>query len=476
MKVINIKFILSLIILVFVIFLFNNLTGQAVDLLAVLNSDSGQVEEIYPLELNDVVINFLKGNNYEIVGFTNLVSKAKDSIYYVQPGDSLYKIALQYNITVAVLKEANNLDSNMILIGQQLIIPGKEPTTPDIPDYPENGVYIVQSGDSLYKIAIRFNVTVEGLKEANNLLSDMILIGQKLIIPGAEEKPDIPENPEQPGEPKDNPDNPEKSDDNSDTPGQPEEPGNPDSPDQSEMEIYIVQPGDSLYEIARAYSTTVQEIMNVNNLVSEMIIVGQELNIPGTVAGDSDDPVFEDIKPDLVLNYLVEDGDNILSIASQFDVNAGVIKSYNKLESVLLTTGQELLIPITVSEGTIGDKHYYTQEELELMARAVHSEARGEPFAGQVAVAAVILNRVKHPLFPNDIEGVIFQPYQFSAIDDGQFWLEPNQISFVAARAALAGWDPTEGAIFYYNPETATSDWVFYRNVLIKIGNHYFAV
>ena len=79
-------------------------------------------------------------------------------------------------------------------------------------------------------------------------------------------------------------------------------------------------------------------------------------------------------------------------------------------------------------------------------------------------------------LFPDNVEDVIFQPWQFTAVHDGQFWLEPNEQSYLAVEAALRGWDPSNGAIYYYNPETATSDWVFYRNVIIEIGDHLFAI
>ncbi|MGB4617644.1 MAG: cell wall hydrolase [Dethiobacteria bacterium] len=114
-------------------------------------------------------------------------------------------------------------------------------------------------------------------------------------------------------------------------------------------------------------------------------------------------------------------------------------------------------------------------EEKELLARAVYGEARGESFQGQVAVAAVILNRVEDPRFPDSIAGVIFQPMAFTAVSDGQFWLEPDQEAYRAVEKALQGEDPTEGALYYYNPATATSYWIFSRPVLTRIGRHLFA-
>jgi N-acetylmuramoyl-L-alanine amidase len=110
-----------------------------------------------------------------------------------------------------------------------------------------------------------------------------------------------------------------------------------------------------------------------------------------------------------------------------------------------------------------------------LLARAVHGEARGEPYIGKVAVAAVILNRVKHPDFPNTIAGVIYQPLAFTAVADGQINLTPDEEAIRAARDALNGWDPTYGAIYYYNPAKATSKWIWSRPVHITIGKHKFA-
>lgn len=116
-----------------------------------------------------------------------------------------------------------------------------------------------------------------------------------------------------------------------------------------------------------------------------------------------------------------------------------------------------------------------TSTELNLLARCVYSEARGEPYAGQVAVAAVVLNRVRSSSFPNTIAGVIYQKGAFTAVSDGQINLTPNQTAYNAARDALNGWDPTGGCLYYYNPATATSKWIWSLKVEIKIGKHAFA-
>ena len=109
-----------------------------------------------------------------------------------------------------------------------------------------------------------------------------------------------------------------------------------------------------------------------------------------------------------------------------------------------------------------------------LLARAIHGEARGEPYVGKVAVAAVVLNRTRDPAFPNTIAGVIYQPLAFTAVADGQINLTPNKDSINAARDALNGWDPTYGCRYYWNPATATSKWIWSRKVVLKIGKHWF--
>lgn len=116
------------------------------------------------------------------------------------------------------------------------------------------------------------------------------------------------------------------------------------------------------------------------------------------------------------------------------------------------------------------------QSDLQLMARAVNGEARGEPYEGQVAVAAVILNRVKHSSFPNSISGVIYQPGAFTAVSDGQINepIDQNSTIYKACRDAMNGWDPTGGAIYYFNPDTATSSWIWSRPLIKQIGKHRF--
>lgn len=114
--------------------------------------------------------------------------------------------------------------------------------------------------------------------------------------------------------------------------------------------------------------------------------------------------------------------------------------------------------------------------DLQLLARAVNGEARGEPYEGQVAVAAVILNRVEHSSFPNTIAGVIYQPGAFTAVSDGQINepIDTNSTVYKACRDAMNGWDPTSGAIYYFNPDTATNSWIWSRPLIKQIGKHRF--
>ncbi len=112
--------------------------------------------------------------------------------------------------------------------------------------------------------------------------------------------------------------------------------------------------------------------------------------------------------------------------------------------------------------------------DLYLLARAIHGEARGEPYTGQVAVGAVIINRTRDPRFPRTIAGVIYQPGAFTAVTDGQININPATSSINAARDALNGWDPSGGALYYYNPAKTTNKWIWSRPIIKVIGSHNF--
>jgi N-acetylmuramoyl-L-alanine amidase len=133
--------------------------------------------------------------------------------------------------------------------------------------------------------------------------------------------------------------------------------------------------------------------------------------------------------------------------------------------------GAQTLRALGISEAAAPDAR---SNELDLLARLISAEARGEPYRGQVAVGAVVLNRVEHPSFPNTMSGVIYQAGAFSCLDDGQFDEPVESGAYNAARDALNGVDPTGGAIYYFNPATATNKWIWSRPLILVIGNHRF--
>ena len=123
-----------------------------------------------------------------------------------------------------------------------------------------------------------------------------------------------------------------------------------------------------------------------------------------------------------------------------------------------------------------GGMNGFSSSEVYLLARTIYAEGRGEPYTGQVAIGAVVLNRVRDSAFPNTISGVVYQKHSFTAVSDGQINLTPNETAMKAARDAINGWDPTGGALYYYNPAVATSAWIFDRQTVTVIGKHVFAI
>lgn len=225
-------------------------------------------------------------------------------------------------------------------------------------------------------------------------------------------------------------------------------------------QAYLVKPGDSLWKISRHFGVTIASIQEENNLSGDLILAGQTLDIPG--------------------RHVVERGDTLHRLANRYGSTVNAIMEANNLNSSLIRIGQTLTIPgeeatAPAPAPTNSQRMTVTDKEMDLLARAVYSEARGEPFDGQVAVAAVIINRVQHADFPGSINDVIFEPWAFTAVNDGQFWLTPNQTAYDAAKEALAGSDPSNGAVFYYNPVTATNQWIRTRPIITQIGRHVFA-
>ncbi len=139
--------------------------------------------------------------------------------------------------------------------------------------------------------------------------------------------------------------------------------------------------------------------------------------------------------------------------------------------------GTETLNAMGIMQGGgSGGGQTSTSKDVNLLAHIIYGEARGEPYTGQVAVAAVVLNRTRDSRFPKTIAGVIYQPGAFDAVSDGQINLSPDNTAYKAARDALNGWDPSGGAVYYWNPATATSKWIWSRTVVAKIGKHWFGI
>lgn len=151
---------------------------------------------------------------------------------------------------------------------------------------------------------------------------------------------------------------------------------------------------------------------------------------------------------------------------------ANAVKEFQRKNGL---TADGIAGPATLSKIGLpsGSSNTYSRD-VTLLAMAINGEARGEKYEGQVAVGAVILNRVRHSSFPNTIAGVIYQPGAFTAVDDGQINKAVQSSCYNAARDALNGWDPTGGAIYYYNPSTATSSWIRTRPIIKTIGKHVF--
>lgn len=177
--------------------------------------------------------------------------------------------------------------------------------------------------------------------------------------------------------------------------------------------------------------------------------------------------------------YTVRAGDNLSVIAEQNNVSLHELIKANKLTKTIIYPNQVLVIPGRIPDFNLAISRGYTRDDVMYLARAIHAESRGEDFTGQIAVGAVIINRLKSGEFPNSIREIVYENnkgvYQFSPVEDGSINLEPDETAVCAAIQAMAGQDPTNGAIYFYNPEVATDKWIKTLPVIAKIGNHVFA-
>lgn len=226
--------------------------------------------------------------------------------------------------------------------------------------------------------------------------------------------------------------------------------------------LYTVQKGDSLWAIAQKHKTTVGALKAVNGLATNLIYPGQVLNLP-VAKQEAVAPAAGEGRV-----HIVRRGDTLWQIARRYGTTVADIKEYNRLANNLIYPGQPLRLPPPTQK--------LADEDLYWLVRVISAEAKGEPLIGQIAVGAVVLNRVKSPLFPNTIKEVIFQPGQFSVVADGSIYEPPVPSAYTAARLALRGYDPTNGSLYFYNPHVVSrSNWIRSRTVVKAIGRHLFA-
>lgn len=219
------------------------------------------------------------------------VPLAGSDYYVVKKGDTLWSIARAYGLTVDKLKSLNNLTSNNLTIGDSLIVKDSSGNNDNSSSVDNNKYYIVKNGDSLYSIARSNNMTVDELKSLNNLTSNILSIGQKLIISSGS---NVPNN------------------------------------------VYVVKKGDTLWSIANNFNVSVNDLKNANNKSNNSLSIGEQLIIPGKSNGENVNTTI----------YTVKSGDNLYSIARRYNVTVNEIKSLNNLTSNLLSIGQKLSIPI----------------------------------------------------------------------------------------------------------------------------------
>jgi len=293
-------------------------------------------------------------------------------------------------------------------------------------------VHTVQSGDTLFLLSKRTGIPVEKIKQANTMNTSQLVVGQVLLIP----------------------------------------------------KKYTVKAGDTLYLISQRYGVSLSELRSLNNQFSDQIRVGQVLYIP---------------EKSPYQTVTVKKGDTLYLISKAYGVDVESLKKINGLVSNAIYPGMRLLIPQNykttsaastslASRGYIDRDAYtksgsginYTAEDRVLLARLIHAEAEGEPYMGKLAVGAVVVNRVKSNLFPNTIKGVIYQVdelgfYQFTPVEDGRIYSAiPSQDSYKATDEALAGKDPTGGALYFFNPSKITNKWLLSKPVIYKVGQHVF--
>ncbi len=225
-----------------------------------------------------------------------------------------------------------------------------------------------------------------------------------------------------------------------------------------------VASGDTLWLVSQRYNTTVAALQTANGISGSMIYPGQVLSIPPKT-------------------HTVQQGDTMWLISQRYGLQLSELISANPgISSTLIYPGQKITLPglsaSATSTPSAPSGHQYTQQEIDLLARLVHSEAAGEPYVGQVAVAASVLNRIRSSIYPNTVRGVVYQVaygyYQYSPVLDGRINLPANRTAYQAVYDALGGRDPSNNALGFYNPRKTSNQWVRQQTVTTVIGNHIF--
>ncbi len=299
--------------------------------------------------------------------------------------------------------------------------------------------YTVKSGDCLSKIAKSHHVTVTQLKTSNHLSGDVIRTGDRLTIPAGV---------------------------NSSTP----------------PTIYKIKSGDCLSKIAKSHHTSVKALKSLNHIKGSRIFVGETLKLPNhpsstsvtktttnkvnkSVLASASSHDFPYSKP-----YTVQPGDSLWKISLKLGSPITEIKKANHMSGNFLVVGKHLNIP-----------HRFTHTEKSLLQHLVSAEAKGEPYAGQVAVATVILNRIDSSKFPDTLKGVVNQKtgkhYAFTPVKNGTIKKAPTKSTIKAVNEAIAMHDSYKkgGSLYYYNPKIITNSWILSQPVTTVIGHTVFA-
>ena len=224
---------------------------------------------------------------------------------------------------------------------------------------------------------------------------------------------------------------------------------------------HTVRSGESLWLLANRFDTSVHVIQGLNGISRTVIFAGESLNIPHT------GPL-----------HIVSRGESLYKISMWYGVSVGDIQRINAHWSSMIFPGQRLAIPArqtrTLIQTVETRSTSISASDMDLLARTVHSESKGESYEGQVAVAAVVLNRVKSDLFPNTIAGVVYQRGQFEPVSNGTIYQPADATAFRAVQDALHGWDPSGGALYFFAPAKTSNAFVWSRPAIRDIGNHRF--